>query len=66
MNPDVYMSLMDYELENDFESKYPIHQTSFTATSESTDGEDKGGRPEEEDTTNPSTLKNKTNGSGQE
>lgn len=66
MNPDAYMSLMDYELENDFENKYPIHQTSFTATSESTDGEDKGGRPEEEDTTNPSTLKSKTNGAGQE
>lgn len=66
MNPDVYMALMDYELENDFENKYPVHQTAFTATSESTDGEDKGGRPEEEDTTNPSTLKNKTNGSGQE
>lgn len=32
MNPDDYLSLMDYELEEDFENKYPVHKTSFTVT----------------------------------
>lgn len=32
VNADDYISLMDYELENDFENKYPVHKTSFTVT----------------------------------
>jgi len=31
-NTEVYMSLLDYELEEDFENKYPVHKTSFTVT----------------------------------
>lgn len=30
INPDDYLSLMDYELEYDFENRYPVHKTSFT------------------------------------
>lgn len=29
---DDYLSLMDYELDEDFENKYPVHKTSFTVT----------------------------------
>lgn len=32
MNADDYLSLMDYELEEDFENRYPVHKTSFTMT----------------------------------
>ncbi len=32
MNTDDYLSLMDYELEEDFENRYPVHKTSFTMT----------------------------------
>lgn len=58
--PDVYLAMMDYEVEQDFDAKYPIHQTAFTATNDT--GEDKGGRPVDNDTTNESTLKGKSNG----
>lgn len=32
INADDYLSLMDYELDEDFENKYPVHKTSFTVT----------------------------------
>lgn len=32
INADDYLSLMDYELEEDFENRYPVHKTSFTVT----------------------------------
>ena len=32
MNPSDYLALMDYELEEDFENRYPVHKTSFTVT----------------------------------
>ena len=32
VNSDDYLSLMDYELEEDFENRYPVHKTSFTIT----------------------------------
>lgn len=32
MNADDYLSLMDYELDEDFENRYPVHKTSFTVT----------------------------------
>lgn len=58
---DVYLAMMDYEVEQDFENKYPIHQTAFTATNDS--GEEKeSGRPIDNDSTNESTLKGKSNG----
>ena len=59
MNPEAYLSLMDYELDEDFEHKYPVHMTSFTATSNS-DGDT--GRPEAEDSDNESTIATRANG----
>lgn len=60
IDPDIYLSTLDYELHEDFEHKYPVHQTSYTYT-----GKNSGdaGRPRENDSTNESTIKSKTNGS---
>ena len=32
INTDDYLSLMDFELDEDFENRYPVHKTSFTVT----------------------------------
>lgn len=60
VNADDYLSLMDYELEEDFENRYPVHKTSFTVTGkDAPDGDvDKsnGGL-----ITNPSTESTKAN-----
>lgn len=58
LSPDVFFALLDKELEDDIEHKYPVHQTSFTYT-----GDDKGGRPVDEDSQNASTLQTRANGS---
>lgn len=59
ISPDVFFALLDQELEADIENKYPVHQTSFTLSS----GDDNtGGRPTEEDSTNPKTLQTRANG----
>lgn len=42
MNADDYLSLMDYELDEDFENIYPVHKTSFTMTDQSAPKEDSG------------------------
>ena len=39
--PDVFFALLDQELEEDVENKYPVHQTSYTLSSK----DDTGGRP---------------------
>lgn len=53
-----YISLMDYELEEDFENKYPVHKTSFTITGkDSPEYEDVDGNK----STNPSTISTTTN-----
>ena len=58
---DDYLSLMDLELDEDFENKYPVHKTSFTVTGkDAPDGDvDKstGGDPP----VNPSTESTKAN-----
>lgn len=59
-NPDAYLALMDEELALDFDSKYPIHQTSFTSSGKDSDPTDKGGRPIEGNPTNENTLRAKT------
>ena len=56
IDPDAFFDMLDEELENDIEHKYPVHQTSYTFTGEST-----GGRPVDEDTANPKTLNNRAN-----
>lgn len=60
-NPDTYIALMDYELEQDFENAYPVHKTSFTVTGkDAPDGDvDKStGRPTK-DSDNPNTVQTK-------
>lgn len=59
ISPDVYFALMDQELEDDVENKYPVHQTSYTLSSG--DANNKGGRPTNDDSTNYSTLQTKAN-----
>ena len=54
----VFFALLDQELEMDIENKYPVHQTSYTMSKE----DNKGGRPENTDSTNPSTVSTKANG----
>lgn len=62
-NPDNYIALMDYELQEDFENRYPVHRTSFTVTGKDEPDEDhnKSGRPST-DSDNASTVQTKTNG----
>lgn len=65
-NPDTYIALMDYELQEDFENRYPVHRTSFTVTGkDDPEYEDhnkgSGGRPEK-DSDDPTAVQQKTNG----
>ena len=56
ISPDVFVTMLDYELAENWEDKYPVHKTSFTQSSD----DDSGGRPE---TDNPSerTIKSRNN-----
>ena len=56
ISPDVFFALLDEELEEDYENKYPIHRTSYTYSGE----DSKAGRPTTE---NPSenTLRSQAN-----
>lgn len=58
IDPDAFFDMLDEELENDIEHKYPVHMTSYTYT-----GENGSGRPTDEDTQNPKTLNNRANAS---
>lgn len=57
INSEAYFELMDTELDEDIEHKYPVHMTSFTANEKT----NKAGRPESENPTNQSTLISKSN-----
>lgn len=46
IRPDAFFALLDRELEERIEEKYPVHQTSFTY---SKDNDSQGGRPESDD-----------------
>ena len=59
ISPDVYFALLDQELEDNVENKYPVHKTSFTMSSK--DGNNVGGRPTDDDSGNYSTLQTKAN-----
>jgi hypothetical protein len=61
-NPEAYLSMMDYELEEKFDEKYPVHATSFTMSNK--DGKD-AGRPSDDLSQNENTIKSKTNGSNE-
>lgn len=58
---DIYLSLMDYELENDYENKYPTHKTSYTLSGKDLEASDvdqsnKNGRPKVEEKTNENSI----------
>lgn len=55
ISPDVFITMLDYELEENWEEKYPVHKTSYTQSPD-----DEGGRPESD---NPSerTIKSRNN-----
>ena len=57
IDPDAFFDMLDEELENDIEHKYPVHQTSFTFSNQG------AGRPTDDDTQNPKTLGNRANAS---
>lgn len=62
---DAYISLMDYELSEDFENKYPVHRTSYTQSSN-----DRGGTGTKEtvdivSATNENTIQSQSSGSNE-
>lgn len=58
---DAYTSLMDYELEEDFENKYPVHKTSYTMSSD--DEEATVGRTAIDNPTNENTIQSQSSNS---
>lgn len=58
ISENIFYSMLDEELENDTENKYPVHRTSYTQSSDDT-----GGRPAEDNPTNENTIRSKTNNS---
>jgi len=56
-NFDSYVAMMDEELADDYENKYPVHKTSFTMT-----GDERAGRPNEENPKNDNTIKSQASG----
>lgn len=56
VEPDAFLSIMDYELAMDLENKYPVHQTSYTQSANADVG-----RPKEDNPTNSNTIVSKTN-----
>ena len=59
---DVFTSMVEYEIEQDYENKYPVHRTSYTQPADDT-SDNKGGRPTLDDPTNENTIKSRTNNS---
>ena len=57
VNPEVYFNILDEEVENKIFDKYLPHQTSYTLSKKD------GGRPTDDNSTNPSTIQTKANGS---
>lgn len=62
---DAYISLLDYELESDFENKYPVHATSFTMSGKDDTETDKdhSGRSKIDIPTNENTIQSQSSGS---
>ena len=65
VDPDAYLSLLDYELEMDLENKYPVHKTSFTISSKDAipSDTDHSGAPKIDNPTNQSTIQTRSNNS---
>ena len=58
MNPNAYVELMLDEINQGYDDIFKPHETSFTISK----NDNKGGRPEVTDSTNPSTVSTKANG----
>lgn len=56
VSPEIFFSLLDQELEDDIENKYPVHATSFTLSANSK----KNGRPQTDNPTD-NTIKSQAN-----
>lgn len=59
VNSDAYFSLLDEEIEQNFDKKYPPHQTAFTQSGKDSEKT----KQVDNDTDNENTLKNKATGS---
>ena len=59
VSPDVFFALLDQELEENVEDKYPVHQTSYTLSSRS---DNTGGRPETDNPTDKTMQSRANNG----
>lgn len=58
VDADAYLTMMDTELEEDIENKYPVHATSYTQSAKDSDG----GRPTDDTSNNENTIISKANG----
>jgi hypothetical protein len=57
---EAYIGMMEEELEEDLENRYPVHKTSYTLSGGA--GANSAGRPEENSPTNENTIISKENG----
>lgn len=55
ISPDIFEAMLDFELENDWENRWPVHRTSYTQSAN-----DKGGRPETDNPTD-NTVRSRAN-----
>ena len=58
ISPDVFFALLDQELAEDIENKYPVHKTSFTISAK----DNEGGRPVTENPTDRTMQSRANNG----
>lgn len=58
ISPDVFFALLDQELAEDIENKYPVHKTSFTMSAKDSNG----GRPETDNPTDRTMQSRANNG----
>lgn len=56
--PDVFFALLDEELEQDVENRYPVHKTSYTASAE----DNEAGRPKTDNPTDKTMASRSNNG----
>lgn len=57
ISPDIFFALLDQELDEDIENKYPVHKTSYTLT-----GKETAGRPETDNPTDATVASRSNNG----
>lgn len=62
-NVEAYLALMDDEVEEKFDEKYPVHAISYTMSGK--DSSKEAGRPKDDASQNENTIKSKTNGSNE-